>query len=41
MEGVEGEGGDNGGPGALEKLSSKLSSFLNDCKNIQVGMYMW
>ena len=36
MEGVEGDGGDNGGAGALEKLSNKLSGFLNECKNIQV-----
>ena len=33
MEGMEVEGN---GIGALEKLANKLSSFLNECRSIQV-----
>ena len=36
MEGVEGDGGEGGGVGALEKLSNKLSTFLSECRNVQV-----
>ena len=36
MEGMEGDGGEGGGVGALEKLSNKLSTFLSECRNVQV-----
>ncbi len=35
LEGMEVEGN---GVGALEKLANKLSSFLNDCRNVQVHL---
>lgn len=36
MEGMEGDSVEGGGVGALEKLSNKLSAFLNECRGIQV-----
>ena len=40
MEGMDSDMGDGGGSGALEKLTTKLSTFLSDARSICSGRYL-
>ena len=38
--GMDGDRGNGGGVGALDKLSSKLSQFLSDLRTVKSGQYL-
>lgn len=40
MEGMDSDMGDGGGSGALEKLTTKLNTFLSDARSIFSGRYL-
>lgn len=40
MEGMDSDHGDGGGSGALEKLTTKLNTFLSDARSINSGRYL-
>ena len=40
MEGMDSDRADGGGSGALEKLTSKLSGFLSDARNIKASQFV-
>ena len=40
MEGMDSDMGDGGGSGAIEKLTTKLNTFLSDARSIFSGRYL-
>ena len=40
MEGMDSDRADGGGSGALEKLTTKLSGFLSDARNIKTSQFV-
>ena len=40
MEGMDSDHGDGGGSGALEKLTTKLNTFLSDARGVNTGRYL-
>ena len=40
MEGMDSDRGEDGKGGGLEKLASKLTSFLTDARSIKTGQYL-
>ena len=40
MEGMEGEGGESGRGGALEKLANKLTAFISDYRSMRTHQYV-